>query len=165
MAIEDGHYIAVKFDRPLVGEVSGNEAFFTVLVPMYDMVPEGTLSDVAVPVLSVSRHPTEEDTILLAFGEGNQSSIQNAAGPITVRYAGGTLSGEKGPVLSFVANFEPVGLAYKGGQNDAEHLEVLNISTVSALTRIYYADCQAPGEHLELVGCGATWALTRVDDI
>ena len=142
----------------------GNEKFFTVTIPEYDMVPEGTLNDRIIPVIGVSQHPTSENTILLEFGAGNINSIQNAAGPVTVAYSGGNLQGNGGPVEAFSQTFTATDLDYKGNQNDAEHLEIADVSAVGVLMRIYYTDTQS-GEHLEIVGITAEGILTHVDDV
>lgn len=165
MSKGDGKYIVIEFSKPLIGDVSGNESYFQVSVPMYEYVPGGTLSDVVVPVISTAAYPDNPNAVLLEFGAGNVNSIQNAAGPITISYAGGTLQGNGGPVEAFSETFTAIDLDYKGGQNDAEHLELSNITATGVLTRIYYGDYQAGGEHLEISAITASGTLTHINNI
>ena len=64
----DGAKIQLTFTEPLIGDVSGNQAAFTVTVPEYDMVPGGTLSSVAKAVKSTSANACYAATIDLSAG-------------------------------------------------------------------------------------------------
>ena len=64
----DGAKIQITFSEPLIGDVSGNQAAFTVTVPEYNMVPGGTLSNVAKTVKSTSAKVSYAATIDLSAG-------------------------------------------------------------------------------------------------
>lgn len=64
----DGAKIKITFDKALIGDVSGNQAAFTVTVPEYDMVPGGTLSSVAKAVKSTSAKVSYAAMIDLSAG-------------------------------------------------------------------------------------------------
>lgn len=141
----------------------GNEANFTVTVPMHDMVPGGTTHDVVVPVESVSQDASlGEDVLLLNFPSGNLECIRNAAGPITVAYEPGTLAGLGGPVEAFVQTFTATDLLPKNHPNDIEHIALYTQATGS-LRRVTQNDTQEH-EHIELVVL-PVGVLTHVDDI
>ena len=160
----DGTTIAVVFTQPLTGTVTGNQNNFTITMPVYDYVPGGTLSN-ATRAVTATATGADSKTLLLTFAAGNQNNIQNAAGNITVAYAGGTLQGEGGAVAAFTQTFTPNGLTPKPNQNDAEHIE-LCVSAVGTLTQINYTST-APQDmgHIEIASITATGTLTNVSDI
>ena len=65
----DGAKIQITFSEPLIGDVSGNQAAFTVTVPEYDMVPGGTLQNVTKAVKSTYPFSRHSQTIDLSGGE------------------------------------------------------------------------------------------------
>lgn len=139
---------------------SGNADALLVTIPEWDYVPGGTLAPAARAVAELEQ--TQPDTLLLKFPAGNQTSLQNAAGDITVAYAGGSLAGQGGPVEDFTQTFTPVQMVYKGGQNDAEHIEVA-VDAEGVLTRVKYNDTKT-AEHLE-VTVSAVGVLTNINDV
>ena len=64
----DGAKIQITFSEPLIGDISGNQAAFTVTVPEYNMVPGGTLSSVKKAVKSTSAKVIYAATINLSAG-------------------------------------------------------------------------------------------------
>lgn len=103
--------------------------------------------------------------IVLEFASGNQSSVQNAVGPITVAYNGTTLAGLGGFVQAFELECSIGSMDYKGGQNDVEHIEFSSITATGTLTKIEYQDAKSGDEHIEFSSITATGTLTHVDDI
>ena len=163
MSIEEGRHIAIRFSEALTGDVSGNEACFTVTVPVYDMVPGGSIEDVTVPVESVSQSDELGDHVLLLnFASGNLECIRNAAAPITVSYAGGTLAGTGGPVDGFSVQFTATDLIPKNHQHDMEHI-TLSVQAAGVLTKVNYSDT-ADNEHIE-ISVTAVGVLTHIDDL
>ena len=105
---------------------------------------------------------TDANVIVLHFAPGNLTSIQNAAGDITVAYAGGTLMGRGGPVLEFSETFTPEDLIFKGHQNDAEHIEVA-LSVLGELKKVDYINTREL-EHIE-VDISVVGQLIDIHDI
>ena len=64
----DGAKIQLTFTEPLIGDVSGNQSHFTVTIPEYDMVPEGTLSNVVKTVKSTYGRTAYYQTVDLSSG-------------------------------------------------------------------------------------------------
>ena len=157
-----GTQIAVVFNEEITDGIS--EDGWTVTMPEYDMVPGGTLSTVTRTVTAASAGG-DAKVVLLSFAAGNQTSVQNAAGPITVAYNGSTMMGDGGFVQAFELECPIDGLAYKGGQNDAEHIEISAITATGVLKKIEYRDAKSGDEHIEISSITATGTLTRVDDI
>ena len=135
---------------------------------LYIRVDMATQNTVMTPVLSQMRVDLlgEEDLkmVVLHFAHGNQTSVQNAAGPISVSYTGSTLEGEGGSVQAFELECPNDGLEYKGGQNDVEHIEVSGVTATGVLKKIEYRNVKAD-EHIEISAITATGTLTHVDDI
>jgi hypothetical protein len=121
------------------------------------------------PVLSQMRvellGAEDSKVLVLHFAPGNQTSVQNAAEPITVAYNGTTMMGDGGFVQAFELECPIDGLEYKGGQNDAEHIEIASIQAHGKLTRLYYSDYSTDAGHLELGNITATGVLIHVNDI
>lgn len=140
----------------------GNESKFVVTVPMYDMVPGGTIHNVIVPVESVSESNLGEDVLLLNFASGNMECIRNAAAAITVAYSGGTLAGAGGPVEAFAESFSPVNLLPKNNPNDIEHVEMQFVIS-SDLKKIQFNDTQ-DAEHLNMT-LSISSALINIADL
>ena len=64
----DGAKIQITFSEPIIGDASGNQSHFTVTIPEYDMVPEGTLSNVVKTVKSTYGRTTYSQTVDLSSG-------------------------------------------------------------------------------------------------
>jgi hypothetical protein len=132
-------------------------------MPEYNMVPGGTLSVVSRTVTAVSAGENAK-IVLLSFEAGNQTSVQNAAGSITVSYTGSTLEGEGGFVQAFDIECPNDGLAYKGNQNDAEHIDVANIIATGSLIEIrtlpFYCN-----EHIGIADIGVSGTLTHINEL
>ena len=71
----DGAKIQITFSEPLIGDVSGNQAAFTVTVSEYDMVPGGTLSSVAKAVKSTSAKVCYAATVDLSTGALTDTAV------------------------------------------------------------------------------------------
>lgn len=90
--------------------------------------------------------------------------FNNAVGPITVAYSGGTLMGEGGPVESFEETFLPTDLIAKPNQNPAEHIDLTDIKVTAVRTKIDFLTIGHP-EHIDLVDIKITANLIHIDDI
>lgn len=109
---------------------------------------------------------TDQNRIALTLGAGNRNNLQKAAGPVTVRYANGDLSGEDALVDNFIESFTPEDVAYKGNQNDHEHIEVTGGSWSAALTAIRYLSGQDDRNgHFAVTGGNWTCTLTYIEPI
>lgn len=73
----DGAKIQLTFTEPLIGDVSGNQSHFTVTIPEYDMVPEGTLSNVVKTVKSTYGRPAYSQTVNLSSGTLTDLAVSN----------------------------------------------------------------------------------------
>lgn len=158
----DGTQIAVVFSEEITDGITADG--WTVTMPEYDMVPGGTLSSVSRTVTAAAAGG-DAKVVLLSFAAGNQTSVQNAAGLITVAYNGTTLAGLGGFVQAFELECPIDGLAYKGGQNDMEHIEIIAITATGVLKRVGPMDLKSGDEHIEISSITATGTLTHVDDI
>lgn len=165
--IEDGQCVNIQFDQIIYGELSDNTSKFVVYVEqhVYTTYPDGTLVPVTVPFIEMNWHPTIANTIQFKFGSGNANSLQKCAGNIIIEYRGGTLYGDKGPLLSFAKSFTPVDIAYRGDASDGEHLTIANTQIKSSITKVYYSSYEAPGEHFAMVGASCSGTLTNIDNI
>ena len=135
---------------------------------LYIRIDMATQNPIMTPVLSQMRVDLlgEEDLkmVVLHFAPGNQTSVQNAAGPIAVSYTGATLEGEGGFVQAFEIECPNDGLTFKGNQNDIEHIELINISAYGTLLRVeklpFYND-----EHIGIADISVAGSLIHIDDI
>lgn len=158
----DGAKIKITFSQDLTGTVTGNESHFTITVPEYDMVPEGTLGSVTKAVASTAAGDNAKELVLTM---GDTTRFLNAAGNITVAYdGGGTLQGDGGPVAAFSVSFTPAGLCAKNNPHDPEHIEISSVVAAGTLAAVTYHD-SAEMEHIEITGITATGTLTSVHDI
>lgn len=73
----DGAKIQLTFTEPLIGDVSGNQSHFTVTIPEYDMVPEGTLSNVVKTVKSTYGRTAYSQTVDLSSGTLTDLAVSN----------------------------------------------------------------------------------------
>ena len=64
----DGAKIQLTFTEPIIGDASGNQSHFMVTIPEYDMVPEGTLSNVVKTVKSTYGRTAYSQTVDLSSG-------------------------------------------------------------------------------------------------
>lgn len=132
-------------------------------------VDMATQNPTKTPVLSQMRvellGADDSKVLVLHFAPGNQTSVQNAAEPITVAYNGSTMMGDGGFVQAFEVECPIEGLEYKGDQNDAEHIEIASIQAFGTLTQVIRSDYSAGKEHIEIAGITATGVLTHVNDI
>ena len=160
MATSDGRYIVVEFSEPLTGDLV--PARWHILAPK--ATPGGWVQT-ELTVQSVEWYGGR-DKIRFTLPPGNQDSLQGCGGTVTVRYTGGNLRGENGPLLGFVQSFTVSGVDYRGNQFLPEHVKLADAARTVTLTRIYYSDAQAPGEHVAgLADATLTWSLTKVEDI
>lgn len=160
----DGAKIKITFSQDLTGTVTGNESHFTITVPEYDMVPEGTLGSVSKAVASTAAGDTAKELVLTM---GDTTRFLNAAGNITVAYdGGGTLQGDGGPVAAFSVAFSPADLIAKNNPHDPEHIEISSVVAAGELTALKYTDTAAQDMgHIEITSITATGTLTNVHDI
>lgn len=155
-----GKKIAIKFDKPLLGDVSGNEAAFTVTGmernPLF--YGEPALREYAVE--KVERYPGTDDTILLTFDEANR--FNNVEGDITVAYdqTVGNLSGIRA-VESFEVSFTPEDLEPSPVD---EHIITVRGEPVVDFIKVTYEP--GYGAHtVTVTGTGVFVDFIHVDDI
>lgn len=124
-----GKKIAVKFTMPLLGDVTGNAAAFTVTGQEYKYI-NGPILNKTYTVTSVVTHPTEPRTLLITVGDFTR--FNNVEGQLKVSYnsALGTLVGVGGAVQSFDAYFTPTDLLREINPNDEETIRTV-ISNVA----------------------------------
>lgn len=166
MAINDGRYIVIQFDQDLQGELSVNADRFEVLSSVLYVDPtksEPTLTPL--PITAVSWYNNRRDAILIALGGNNRETLQSSAGTVYVRYRGGTLRNDRGPLLSFMMGFDPIGVDYKGDQNDVEHVEIRDISCNLGLTKISRSTGYSPIEHVTFEDVQWTYELTNINEL
>ena len=73
----DGAAIKIIFDRPLVGDVAGNQSHFTVTVPEYTFVPGGTLQNITKAVKSTYAFAGAQQTFDLSAGTLTDTAVSN----------------------------------------------------------------------------------------
>ena len=73
----DGAKIKITFDKTLIGDVSGNQAAFTVTVPEYTFVPGGTLQNVTKTVKSTYALVGVQQTLDLSAGTLTDTAVSN----------------------------------------------------------------------------------------
>lgn len=121
-----------------------------------------SVSSITVQVSDLS----DQNRITLTLGAGNRNNLQKAAGPVTVRYANGDLSGEDALVDNFVESFTPEDVAYKGNQNDREHFAIAGASSAISMTAISYSSGQDDkGAHFSVLSASHAVSLTYVEPI
>lgn len=92
--------------------------------------------------------------------------FNNAVGPITVAYSGGTLMGEGGPVEAFEETFLPTDLIAKPNQHLVEHIDLTDVKVAAVLTKIDFPTIGDHNtEHIDLVDVKITANLIHIDDI
>lgn len=91
--------------------------------------------------------------------------FNNAVGPITVAYAGGTLMGEGGPVEPFEETFIPTDLIAKPNQHVREHISIRDVTVNSVLTKINFIENKTANEHISISNVTVNSVLTHIDDI
>lgn len=148
--------------KALVAAPVGNEQAFEVRGKIYTFVPGGELVDEIFDVVSVSKHETIENAILLEIDDYDR--FESVIGELTVVYTRllGNLSGAGGAVEDFEVSFQPEDLIWKGDQNDVEHLSV-SVAAAGSLRRVTHNNTKAD-EHIN-VNVIASGVLTHVDDI
>ena len=146
-------------DRP-----TGNESHFTVTVPEYDYVPNGTLRNVTKAVKSVSAGDTSKEIVLEMMP---LERFESAAGDITIVYDGlGSLAGSTGNVEAFSQQFSPSGLTPKPDQNNQEYIQLASATATGVLTQIQYINTASQAEgHIQLASATATGVLTHINNI
>lgn len=148
--------------KALLAKPVGNEQAFDITGKVCTYAPDGELVDESFEVMSVSRHDTVENAILLEINDYDR--FESVIGELTVSYtrARGNLSGAGVAVEDFVISFQPEGLVWKGDQHNAEHVSV-TASASGDLIRVYFSSVQ-DAEHVE-VNLSAVGVLTHIDDI
>ena len=166
MAINEGRYVVVQFDQDLIGDLDYNADRFDVLAPILYANPaclESVLTPL--PITSITWYHGRRDAILIELGSNNRETLQSAAGTVYVRYRGGTFRNDKGPLLSFMVGFDPIGVDYKGDQNDVEHLELKGVSCDLCLTKISRSDGYSPAEHIRFEDVYWSYQLTKITEL
>ena len=145
MSKAEGKKIAVKFTMPLLGDVTGNVAAFTVTGQEYKYI-NGPILNKTYTVTSVVAHPTEPRTLLITVGDFTR--FNNVEGQLTVSYnqALGTLKGTTGDVLSFSFPFTPTDLRREINPNDEEAIRAV-IGVALDYSLISYLNASSAEEH------------------
>ena len=163
--LSGGEYAVCTNGGEIPGVTTDTDLSDKILHIRIDMA---TQNPVMSPALSQMRVDLlgEKDlkTVVLHFAPGNQTSVQNAAAPISLAYTGSTLEGEGGSVQAFELECPNDGLEYKGGQNDVEHIEVSGVTALGILKKIEYKNT-TEDEHIEISGVITTAQLIHVNDI
>ena len=166
-SISDGRYVYVQFSEPLHGELNDNLSKFSVLIEKHNFseYPDGSLVLEEVPIYSMRWSTEQEAVLILELGAVSAENLQKCAGDVVVQYKGGTLYGEKGPMLSFKISFTPQGLSYRGDVSNSEHMTILGAEVADELLRVYYSSYKHGSEHLSIVTAYSNSVLTHIDDI
>jgi hypothetical protein len=160
MSKAEGKRIAIKFNIPLVGDVSGNSAAFTITGQEYQWSNgpnyNGPIVNKTYSVTSVSNHPIEPNCILLELSTG----FRNVFGLLTVKYnqALGNLAGAGGAVANFEKTFAPedleqglTGLGAAVGQTEfvqasvVGNVKLLYIERMSVYPQVEYIKATVSG--------------------
>lgn len=163
MSKGDGQKIAIKFDKPLLGDVSGNESAFTITGMVRNPLKVGELQSKTFQVESVERYGEAPDTILLTFDTYNR--FNDVEGDITVAYNQnlGTLAGTR-PVESFSVDFTPTDLEPTPID---EHTITAGIDLTVDLIDLEFTEIYADHNvtHTATAGIDLTVALINIEDI
>jgi len=158
-----GQKIAIKFDKPILGDVSGNESAFTISGMQRNPLEIGELQPKTFQVQSVERYPETDDTILLTFDTYNR--FNDVEGDITVAYnqSLGTLAGTR-PVESFSVDFTPADLEPTPID---EHTITAGIDLTVDLIDLEFTEIYADHNvtHTATAGIDVTVALINIEDI
>lgn len=154
-----GQKIAIKFDKPLLGDVTGNQSAFTISGMQREPLQAGELILKEYKVSSVERYGEEPDTILLSFDTYNR--FNDVEGDITVAYnqSLGTLAGTR-PVESFSVDFTPADLEPTPID---EHTITAGIDLTVDLITLDFTDTYT--KHTATAGIDVTVALINIEDI
>ena len=164
--ITEGRYVVVQFDQELQGNLEDNANRFQVLAPILYADPkilEPVLTPL--PINSVEWYNDRRDAIRIELGSNNRETLQIAAGETYVRYLGGTLRTNIGPLLSFMEGFMPQGVSYKGDQNNIEHLELREVTQNLIMTKINRSSGYLPIEHIQFNNASWQYTLTHINDL
>lgn len=155
-----GKKIAIKFDKPLLGDVSGNEAAFTVTGMERNPLFYGEPALKEYHVAAVERYPGTDDTILLTMTEAGR--FNNVEGDITVAYDQnvGNLSGIRA-VESFEVSFTPEDL--EPSPVDEHIITVRGEPVVDFINVTYEQGYEA--HTVTVTGTGVFVDFIHVDDI
>ncbi len=160
----EGGKIAIKFDRPLIGDVSGNSQAFTISGNEPRWIGD-TPQPKTYTLSSVTRHPEQtEDTLLLTMTPTGR--FNNVVGDIMVEYDAtkGTLAGDGGWVSSFTRDFTPEDLEPKGNPMSAEHIAAAFSNYKFDLVKITFIDV-TPKEYIGATFGNYKITLIHIDDI
>lgn len=163
--VDDGEYVECMNESSIpnfnIGDDLSDSTLY-VKVEMSTANPQATptLSKLEVKIFDVS----DDKVLLLNFASGNNGSIRNAVGEVTIIYSGGNLKGEGGVVSPFEKTFIPEGLVPKNNQNMLEHIELSDIKATANLIKIGYVNSKSD-EHIEVSNVLAVATLTHVNDI
>jgi len=137
MSKSDGKIIAIKFNLPIVGDVSGNVSAFTITGEEYLYTDgpnyNGPLQDKSYEISSVVLHPTETNTIQLIIKD--TTPFNSVVGILTVVYdqSKGTLTGTSGIVENFEEIFTPNELNEQSNPGIREYVNAIITGTISLL--------------------------------
>lgn len=129
-----------------------------VKITVVDKTSKQPLSD-----SEVTLHTSLSDRLVLTMR--SLDKFNNAAGPITVVYSGGSIVGEGGPVEVFSETFIPTGLIAKPNQNAQEHISITSVIATGGLKKIVFTDTTTGAEHISIAGVAVTGKLTHINDI
>lgn len=164
--VTEGRYVVVQFDQELQGNLEDNINRFQVLAPILYADPkilEPALTPL--PITSVEWYNDRRDAIRIELGNNNRETLQAAAGVTYVRYLGGTLKTDVGPLLSFMEGFTPQGVPYKGDQNNIEHIELKDILPSLTIITINRANGYLPIEHVKFNSVSWQYTLTHINEL
>ena len=120
MSKGDGLKIGIKFTEDIVGDVSGNKNAFTITGKEYKYVNGVLINKTYSPIISVEKHPTVPNSILLTMDWWRR--FNNVEGQIAISYDAtkGSLTGAGGAVESFEVSFNPQDLIQTPNPNAEE---------------------------------------------
>ena len=163
MSKGDGQKIVIKFDKPILGDVTGNQSAFTITGMVRNPLQVGELQPKTFQAQSIERYAEEPDTILLSFDTYNR--FNDVEGVITVAYnqSLGTLAGTR-PVESFSVDFTPADLEPTPID---EHAVTAGIDLTVDLIDLEFTEIYADHTvtHTATAGVDLTVALIDIDDI
>ena len=159
MAASDGRYIVVEFSEALSGTLDASKWH----VFAQKATPGGWF------LTELTKQAVEwyggRDKLRITLPDGNQNSLQGCGGTVTVRYTGGSLRGQAGPLLGFSQSFAVSGVDYRGNQFLPEHVFLSSVGHGSTLTQIWYTNAREQEHLVSPFSVDQTLVLTKIEDI
>lgn len=142
---------------------AGNELRTRITGLSYSYVPGGTLESASRLVTAVTADEEDATILYLSLAPGMGNNLQNLHGDVEIRYAGGTLRGQGGPIADFEFTFTPVDLSVKNNPNVEEHIDLSLIEVNSRFEQVFYTETHNK-EHIN-ISTAVEAALVHVDDL